>query len=244
MSYKFEKPFLHMQLVFSLSFVKLLWPFVRITSYAHDQDHVHVHSHAILLHLEDSKYIPHPSTNKTPRCAMFISLQSYHHNVWAIQKEIKDAYPKKVCHMPTRHVKKKREKMHTQRRYATHPQGVSKKKEREKGKYSPYQKHYKGKRIHIKEFSSIIHQKYPHTCTSWSRLMTCFSFGSGLWLSKIWEARLPSYPPYLQIHQKEAIRSRVEKERRIKKCLGKEWITFERSERSPEELTNFFPKTL
>ena len=34
--------------------------------------------------------------------------------------------------MPTRHVKKKREKMHTQRRYATHPQGVSKKIEREK----------------------------------------------------------------------------------------------------------------
>ena len=49
--------------------------------------------------------------------------------------------------------------------------------------------------------------------------MTCFSFGSGLWLSKIWEARLPSYPPYLQIHQKEANRSRVEKERRIKKAL-------------------------
>ena len=34
--------------------------------------------------------------------------------------------------MPTRHVKKKREKMHTQRRYATHPQGVSKKREKEK----------------------------------------------------------------------------------------------------------------
>jgi len=29
-------------------------------------------------------------------------------HVWAIQKEIKDAYPKKVCHMPTRHVKKRR----------------------------------------------------------------------------------------------------------------------------------------
>ena len=59
---------------------------------------------------------------------MFISLQSYHHNVWAIQKEIKDAYPKKVCHMPTRHVKKEeeeREKMHTQR-------WCVKKKEREK----------------------------------------------------------------------------------------------------------------
>ena len=60
---------------------------------------------------------------------MFISLQSYHHDVWAIQKEIKDAYPKKVCHIPTRHVKKrKREKMHTQRRCATDPQGVSKQK--------------------------------------------------------------------------------------------------------------------
>ena len=180
-----------MQLVFSLSFVKLLWPFVRITSYAHDQDQVHVHSHAILLHLEDSKYI-HPSTNKTPRCAMFISLQSYHHNVWAIkkrcipkegmphahkacQKKRKDAYPKKVCHTPTRCVKKEREK-------------------ERKRKYSPYQKHYKGKRIHIKEFSCIIHQKYTHTCTSWSRLMTCFSFGSGLWLSEIWEAIISSIP--------------------------------------------------
>ena len=139
--------------------------------------------------------------------------------------------------------KKKREKMHTQRRYATHPQGVSKKRRERKRKYSPYQKHYKGKRIHIKEFSSIIHQKYPHTCTSWSRLMTCFSFGSGLWLSEIWEASLPLYPPYLQIHQKEAIRSRMEKERRIKRpWWGMKHI--ERSERSPEELQYFFSKTL
>ena len=42
---------------------------------------------------------------------MSMSLQSYHHNVWATQKEeIKDAYPKKVCHMPTRRVKRKKEK--------------------------------------------------------------------------------------------------------------------------------------
>ena len=26
--------------------------------------------------------------------------------MWAMQKEIKDAYPKKVCHMLTEHVKK------------------------------------------------------------------------------------------------------------------------------------------
>ena len=34
--------------------------------------------------------------------------------------------------MPTRHVKKKREKMHTQRRYATCLQDMSKKKEKKK----------------------------------------------------------------------------------------------------------------
>ena len=146
-----------MQLVFSLSFVKLLWPFVRITSYAHDQDHVHVHSHAILLHLEDSKYIPHPSTNKTPRCAMFISLQSYHHNVWAIQKEIKDAYPKKVCHMPTRHVKKKERK-------------------REKKKIAPIQrkrKRNKREMIHTKKFIHHPPKIYYHTLAH---------LDQGLWL--------------------------------------------------------------
>ena len=206
------KAFPHMQLVFSLSFVKLLWPIERIISYAHDQDHVHVHSHAILLYLEDSKYILRPPTNKTPCCAMPISLQSYHHNEWAIQKEIKDAYPKKVCHMPTRHVKKKKR----EKRRCIPKEGMplvhKACQKRRRRKYSPDQIYYKGERIHIKEFSSISHQKYPHTCTSWSRLMTCFSFGSHLWLSKIWEASLPSYPPYLQIHQrKRAIRSRMEK---------------------------------
>ena len=138
--------------------------------------HVHVHSHAILLHLEDSKYIPHPSTNKTPRCAMFISLQSYHHNVWAIQKEIKrcipkegmphahkacqkkrerkDAYPKKVRHMPTRRVKKKRENIaHTIYIYI-------------------YTHTHKGERIHIKEFHP------PST----KNIHTLAHLDQGLWL--------------------------------------------------------------
>ena len=46
-------------------------------------------------------------------------------------KKRKDAYPEKVCHMPTRHVKKKEKKeniAHTKKIY------------------------YKGERIHIKEF--------------------------------------------------------------------------------------------
>ena len=112
-------------------------------------------------------------------------------------------------HAQERMMKKKRkEKMHTQRRYATCPQAMSKKER--KRKYSPYQKNIQGREI-IKRSFTTIHQKYPHTCTSWSRFITCFSFGSGLWLNKIWEAGLPSYPPYLQLHQQEAFRSRMEK---------------------------------
>ena len=48
------------------------------------------------------------------------------------EEEIKYAYPKKVCHMLKRHVKIIIIiiKMHTQRRYATCPHGMSKKKRR------------------------------------------------------------------------------------------------------------------
>ena len=55
--------------------------------------------------------------------------------IWAIQKEIKDAYPKKVCHMPKKHDKKREEKMHAQRRYATCPQDMSNKKKEKKKIY-------------------------------------------------------------------------------------------------------------
>ena len=107
---------------------------------------------------------------------------------------------------------------------------------------SYYPKRKEKERWSIQWSSYTIHQKYPHTCTSWSWFMTCFSFGSSLWLSKIWEAGLPLYPPYLQIHQKEATRSRMEK-KGTQKGLGEEWNTFERFERSPEELTKkFFQK--
>ena len=47
------------------------------------------------------------------------------------KKERKDAYPKKVCHMPPSHDKKK------------------------KRKYSPYKKYYKGEKNHIKEFHPL-----------------------------------------------------------------------------------------
>ena len=99
--------------------------------------------------------------------------------------------------------------MHTQRRYVTCPQGMTKKKRKKrKEKDSPYPKKkkkqegddsYKG--VHPPSTKDI----FTHTCTSWSRFMTYFSFGFGFWLSKIWEASLPLYPPYLQLHQKEAL---------------------------------------
>ena len=107
-----------------------------------------------------------------------LSKKIYIKDMGLCEKKIKDAYPKKVCHM-LRHVKKKEGKK----------------------KIAPYPKRKKKERWCIQRSSYTIHQKYPHTCTSWSRFMTCFSFGSGLWLSKMWETGMPSNPPYLQLHK-------------------------------------------
>ena len=96
----------HMQLALSLSFVKLLWPLVRFISYSHDQDHVHISTTCYASTLEESKNFIHPQ-NKTPcSCMTLLSLKNMP-RVWGYAKrKIKDAYPKKVCHM-LRHVKKK-----------------------------------------------------------------------------------------------------------------------------------------
>ena len=136
----------HMQLVISLSFVKLLWPLVRFISYSHDQDHVYVSTTCYASTLEVSK---NSSIYK-------IKLQVH---VWHLsQKYVKDMG---LC--------KKKIKMHTQRRYAT-CLGMSKKGD------SPWSKKKRKKRERwcIQRSSYTIHQKYPHTCTSWSRFMTCF----------------------------------------------------------------------
>ena len=82
------------------------------------------------------------------------------------KKEIKDAYPKKVCHMPTRHVKKKKKN----ERKDAYPKKVchmptrrvkkkEKKRKKRKRKYSPYPKKiYKGERQY-EGVSFTIHQK-------------------------------------------------------------------------------------
>ena len=119
----------HMQLVFSLSFVKLLWPFERIISYTHDQDHVQVNSHAILLHLEGSKYI-HPSIH--PQIKLYVVPCLSLSKGMGYTKRNKRCIPKEGMPHAHKACQKKGENMHTQRRYATHPQGVSKKRERKK----------------------------------------------------------------------------------------------------------------
>ena len=57
------------------------------------------------------------------------------------EEEIKDAYPKKVCHMPTWHVKKKREE-----KDSPHPRKIKKREGSCKGVHPP--------------------KKIPHICTS------------------------------------------------------------------------------
>jgi len=102
--------------------------------------------------------------------------QKYAKDMGLCKKKIRDAYPKKICHMLW-HVKKKREKMHNQRRYAT-CLGISKKKER-KEKIAPYPKRKKkGRWCMQKEF---IHHP-PKISTHWHILNKIYD----LFLLWIW----------------------------------------------------------
>ena len=128
--------------------------------------------HMLCFYTRSKQTSIHPQ-NKTPSQYMTPLSQKHIKDMGLCKKKIKDAYPKKVCHM-LRHVKKKD---------------------------SPLSKRKGKERWFIQRSSYTIHQKYPHTCTSWSRFMTCFSFGCKFWLSKIWEASMPSKPPYPQLHK-------------------------------------------
>ena len=69
--------------------------------------------------------------------------------------KIKYAYPKKVCHMPTRHVKKKEGKKKKRReKNSPYPKKKKKKKKQERDDS------YKG--VHPPSTKNIL----PHTCTS------------------------------------------------------------------------------
>ena len=77
--------------------------------------------------------------------------------------EIKDAYPKKVCHMPKRHVKKKRKRCIPKEGMPHAHKACQKKKKREKD--SPHPRKIKKRDGSCKG----VHPpsaKNPHTCTS------------------------------------------------------------------------------
>ena len=131
----------HMQLAISLSFVKLLWPLVGFISYSHDQDYVHVLTICYASTQGASTPLIHPQ-NKTPCLCMTPISENCIKGMGLCKKKkkTKDAYPKKVCHMP-RHVKKKRDKRCIPKEGMSHASACQKK--REKKKDSPYPKERK-----------------------------------------------------------------------------------------------------
>ena len=107
------------------------------------------------------------SQNKTPSSVMSLSprLSS---RIWAIQKEIKDAYPKKVCHMPKRHDnEKKREKRCIPKEGMPHVHKTCQKKKKKKNIYSPCpRKKYKERDRSSNGVHPLSTKNIPHTCTS------------------------------------------------------------------------------
>ena len=73
--------------------------------------------------------------------------------------KIKDAYPKKVCHVPTRHVKKNERK--EKNKFLLYKKIEKKRREKD----SPYPKKKRNKRemIHTKEFITHPPKIYFHT---------------------------------------------------------------------------------
>ena len=157
---------LHMQLVISLSFVKLLWPLVGFISYYHDQDHVHVSTTCYASTLEVSNY---PSIHKIKLQVhvWHLSLKNIS-RIWGYAKrKTKDAYPKKVCHM-LRHVKKKERIKDAYPKKVCHMLRHVKKREKD----SPLSKK--------KEKGEMVHTKGVHT-PSTKNIHTLAHLDQGLW---------------------------------------------------------------
>jgi hypothetical protein len=87
--------------------------------------------------------------------------------IWAIQKEIKDAYPKKVCHMPTRHANEKRERKDAYPKKICHMSTRHVKKKRRK-KYIAHvqEKKYKERDRSSNGVHPLSTKNISHTCTS------------------------------------------------------------------------------
>ena len=159
----------HMQFDFALSFVKLFDPWLEICHTLMIKI-TYTSTHMLYFYHWKIAIISIHSQNKTPSSIMSLSprLSS---RIWAIQKEIKDAYPKKVCHMPKRHDKKKREKRCIHKEGMPHVHKTCRKKEKKKI-YSLCPKKYKERDRSCKGVHPLSTKNIPHTCTTWSDCMT------------------------------------------------------------------------
>ena len=112
------------------------------------------------------------------------------------KKKRKDAYPKKVCHMPTRHVKEKKKR----KKCSTHPRKTKKRGRPCKG-------------VHPSSTEKRKHSTHLHILI---RLYYSFLLGSCFWLSNISKANMPlhSYP---ELHISLI---RWQQKRRQQLCLG------------------------
>ena len=84
--------------------------------------------------------------------------------------KIKHAYPKKVCHMPTRHVKKReREKKREEKKDSPYPKKKKKKKQERDGSYKEFIHH--PPKIHISTHLHILIKVYD-LFLLWIRFLT------------------------------------------------------------------------
>jgi hypothetical protein len=90
----------------------------------------------------------------------------------------------------------------------------------------------------LKIFRSRNIIKIPHTCTSWSKCMTCISLRSGFWLGKICDASMPRFHTYSKLHKK-AISGRIWKGRQNTKRLGEVSYTLSHRENHLRNLLLF-----
>ena len=166
-----------MLLVWALSFVKLLGTVLRFSSSTHHKDTRTPTNKLLTLTLRvTQKYIFSIHQIITPFIYHVSLSQKFHvpkRIVWAMLKK----EGKKYIHAK-RHERKKQCML------------KSMKKREEINKDSSYfqRKAFIQKRVMIQGVPKIFRirniMKIPHTCTSWSKCMTCISLRSSFWLSK------------------------------------------------------------
>ena len=135
------------QIVVTLSEIHFILPWSRSRTRFH---------HMLCFYTRSKQTSIHPQ-NKTPRPCMTPLSQKHLKDMGLCKKKIKDAYPKKVCHMLW-HDKKKKIKDAYPMKVCHMLRHVKKSEKR--------QPLIQKERWFIQRSSYTIHKKCPHTCTS------------------------------------------------------------------------------